>query len=92
MSTQCIRCLDDCDSPLGFSLGNDGVCRGCTNYEISKGMECRVEDLLHGIKAKGARRHDCIVQVSGIPEDFFVVKTLVSQGLNPLLVYVNKSH
>ena len=89
MSLQCSRCLDDSNSRLGFSIGSDGVCRGCSGFEISKEMDSRLDSLVDRIKLQPSSRHHCLVLVTGVPEDFFVVKTLVANGLNPLLVYVN---
>jgi N-acetyl sugar amidotransferase len=72
----------------------DGVCGACINYEKRKDInwDKRKKDLEAILSAyRGKHKYDCLIPVSGGKDSHFLVHTMQSYGMNPLLVTVTDS-
>lgn len=91
----CKRCLYPENHALNLILDDDGVCSGCRvheeKYQINwKDKERELEQLLSHYKARPDTYYDCVIPVSGVGDDFFIVDLIKNKyGLNPLLVTYN---
>lgn len=91
----CKRCLNPENHPLGITFDERGVCSGCLvheeKYEIDwKQKEKDFEEILSQYRDRPGTFYDCIIPVSGIGDDFFVVDTVKNKfKMNPLLVTYN---
>ncbi|MFT5926911.1 MAG: N-acetyl sugar amidotransferase [Candidatus Azotimanducaceae bacterium] len=91
----CTRCLYPANHPLNITFDSRGVCSGCLvheeKYEIDwSKKEQEFENILAQYKHRPGTSYDCIIPVSGIGDDFFVVDTIKNKfGMNPLLVTYN---
>jgi len=81
---QCIKCLIPLDHPFGDS-SRDSVCRACRIDDIPASFD----GLIERIKSGKEGVYDCIVPITGIAEDFYVIRKLVDRNLKPLCVFVN---
>ena len=91
----CKRCLYPENHPLGITFDQRGVCSGCLvheeKYEIDwTEKERDFEELLAQYRNRPGTSYDCIIPVSGVGDDFFVVDTIKNKfKMNPLLVTYN---
>lgn len=91
----CKRCLNPENHPLGITFDDRGVCSGCLvheeKYEIDWNQkEKDFEDILSQYRGREGTFYDCIIPVSGVGDDFFVVDTIKNKfKMNPLLVTYN---
>ncbi len=91
----CARCLYTTWHPLGLVLDSDGVCSGCRVHEEKQTLDWnerrkQLESLIEPYRRQGGDNYDCIVPVTGARDSFFIVHTVKTLGLNPLLVTYNK--
>tara|TARA_Y100001933_G_scaffold263584_1_gene325604 strand:+ start:701 stop:1891 length:1191 start_codon:yes stop_codon:yes gene_type:complete len=95
MSKSCVNCLHGSTHPFGITF-IDQLCSGCythnEKYDID--WQLRHEKLLEIVSKSTSYRsmrtiYDCIIPISGVAEDYFVVQQVLGLGLNPLLVAVN---
>ena len=92
MQQVCKRCLYTNSHPFGVTFSND-LCSGCLTHEEKYTLDWskRREDLgkfLENHSTK-SRSYDCVVPVVGDAEDYFVLETILSEGMSPLVVCVN---
>ncbi|MGF1843507.1 N-acetyl sugar amidotransferase [Vibrio clamense] len=91
----CKRCLYPENHALNLILDNDGVCSGCRvheeKYQIDwQKKEQELEQLLAHYKVRTGSHYDCVIPVTGVGDDFFIVDLIKNKyGLNPLLVTYN---
>lgn len=91
----CIRCTYPENHPLGITFNVDGICSGCLVHEEKYHIDWKVkekefEKLISYYKNIGSSDYDCIIPVTGIGDDFYVVDLVKNKfGLNPLLVTYN---
>lgn len=91
----CQRCLYPANHPLGITFDENGVCSGCLvheeKYEIDWMQKKKdFEDILSQYRNRAGSHYDCIIPVSGVGDDFFVVDILKNRfNMNPLLVTYN---
>ncbi len=91
----CKRCLYPENHALNLILDNEGVCSGCRvheeKYQIDwQNKEQELEQILAHYKARADTHYDCVIPVTGVGDDFFVVDLIKNKfGLNPLLVTYN---
>ncbi len=88
----CLKCgFPDTRPGLIF---RDGICLACLNY--AKRSQIDWADREHKLESilgayKGKTKYDCLIPVSGGKDSYFLVKTMVDHGMNPLLVTVTDS-
>lgn len=91
----CKRCLYPENHPLGITFDERGLCSGCLvheeKYEIDWNKKSQeLEDILAQYRGRKGSHFDCIIPVSGVGDDYFVVDTMkYKYNLNPLLVSYN---
>lgn len=91
----CKRCLYPQNHALNIILDHEGVCSGCRTHEEKYTIdwsekEKELEHLLSCYKERANTYYDCIIPVTGVGDDFFVVDLVKNKyGLNPLLVTYN---
>ncbi|WP_406611049.1 N-acetyl sugar amidotransferase [Agarivorans sp. JK6] len=91
----CKRCLYPENHALNIILDKDGVCSGCRvheeKYEINwSEKESELDKILSHYKDRPGTHYDCVIPVTGVGDDFFVVDLVKNKyGLNPLLVTYN---
>jgi N-acetyl sugar amidotransferase len=94
----CRRCVYPINHPLGIVLDEDGICSGCRVHEEkyeSNWPEKKIEfeNLLSQYRSKSNFHYDCIIPVTGVGDDFFVVDTIKNEfNMNPLLVTYNNHY
>jgi len=91
----CTRCLYPANHPLGITFDDKGICSGCLvhdeKYEIDWIQKRKdFEEILAQYRNRQNSHYDCIIPVSGVGDDFFVVDMIKNQfNMNPLLVTYN---
>lgn len=91
----CKRCLYPENHALNLILDSEGVCSGCRvheeKYQIDwQNKEQELEQILAHYKVRTDTHYDCVIPVTGVGDDFFVVDLIKNKfGLNPLLVTYN---
>lgn len=91
----CVRCVYPENHPLGLTFNEDGVCSGCLvheeKYELNwSDKEKEFKTILGYYKNTPDSDYDCVIPVTGIGDDFYVVDLVKNKyGLNPLLVTYN---
>lgn len=91
----CKRCLYPENHALNLILDDEEVCSGCRvheeKYKIDwQKKEQELAQLLTHYKVRAGSHYDCVIPVSGVGDDFFVVDLIKNKyGLNPLLVTYN---
>jgi len=72
----------------------EGVCGACVNFEKRKDIDwTERRALLHQLcgEYRGKTKYDCLIPVSGGKDSYMLVKTMVEEGMNPLLITVTDS-
>lgn len=91
----CVRCTYPENHPLGLTFNDEGVCSGCLVHEEKYQIdwaekEKEFKTILGYYKNTPDSDYDCIIPVTGIGDDFYVVDLVKNKyGLNPLLVTYN---
>lgn len=91
----CKRCLYPENHALNIILDDEGVCSGCRTHEEKyiidwNEKEKELKQLLTCYKERANVYYDCVIPVTGVGDDFFVVDLIKNTyGLNPLLVTYN---
>lgn len=94
----CTRCVYPANHPLGLQFNTAGICTGCLIHEEKDQLDWsarrkKLADILQSYKDPAAKRHDCIIPISGGRDSFFIVDTIKNEfGLNPLLVTFNRHY
>jgi N-acetyl sugar amidotransferase len=92
----CKRCVYPANHPLGITFDKEGICSGCRVHEEkydaidweSKALE--FEKIVSSYRGKFNKSYDCVIPVTGIGDDFYVVDLVKNKyKLNPLLVTYN---
>ena len=87
---ECKICLNDNNHPFGLGFTPDGQCYGCYTHNEKQHFQLeKLEYLIREIKHSRRKVYDCIVPVRGDADDFFVLDVLKSNGITPLVCYVN---
>jgi N-acetyl sugar amidotransferase len=91
----CNRCLYPENHALNIIFNEDGVCSGCLVHEEKYSIDWdkkyqELESLLVQYRNRPDTSYDCIIPVTGVGDDYFVVDIIKNQfGMNPLLVTYN---
>ncbi|MBY0414347.1 MAG: N-acetyl sugar amidotransferase [Bdellovibrionales bacterium] len=91
----CVRCVYPENHPLGLTFSDEGVCSGCLVHEEKYEIDWATKEkefakLVGYYKNSPTSDYDCIIPVTGIGDDFYVVDLIKNKyGLNPLLVTYN---
>ncbi len=90
----CLNCLYDHKHPFGITFSSDSICSGCITHTEKDKIDWlkrkELFDLLIASILKGRKRaYDCVIPTVGDAEDYYVVKKVLENNLNPLIVCVN---
>ena len=81
---QCTKCLIPLNHPFG-DTSSRSICRACRMDDPHSPFD----DLIARVRSGKRGVYDCIVPITGIAEDFYVLRRLADHNLKPLCVFVN---
>ncbi|WP_086480830.1 N-acetyl sugar amidotransferase [Oceanospirillum sanctuarii] len=91
----CNRCFYPDNHALNIIIDDQGVCSGCRVHEEKYSIDWskkaeELSNILDQYKNRPGTSYDCVIPVTGVGDDFFVVDLVKNTfGLNPLLVTYN---